>query len=361
MRRSVLIYALAVVAVIAGLVFLAPRGHEEQESPRVGAVVEKRTDDTIAHKWQWDNVNKARAQSAAGGNRNENEHASGSEMPYDAVSVYKVLQSIHVDENGSLVLDAAAMQALEKGYRELGELSPEAMANLQGLIRAGLPGTAGEEAAQVLENYYRYRAAEKELLQVREAQTALNGSRANQLPSIESYEELMKLRRSYLGKDVADRLFAVEDANARHMYEALAIQQNANLTAEEKQAQLAALQSRLNEHLVAIGHLDPAESAADQVLRLREMGASGTDIYSARKEILGADGARELAAADQEEAEWQRRFNGFWQARRYVMQAGLDDAERERQVDQLLEQYFSPEERDRARKTSADWQVRDGK
>jgi lipase chaperone LimK len=359
MRRSVLIYALAVVAAIAGLVLLAPGEREVQDSGKTAQVVEERNADTIAHKWQWENVNKIKSQAQDSAKRDTS--ASGNEMPYDAVSVYKVLQSIRVDEGGRLVLDQTAMQALERGYRELGDLSPEAMAGLQELIRAGLPGAAGEQAAQIFENYYRYRAAERELLQVREAQMESNAAAGNQLPSIDRYEELVKLRRSYLGNDVADRLFAVEDANARHMFAALAIERNPDLTAEQKQAELSALQARLNAHLVSIGHLDPAESAEDQVLRLRETGASGADIYSARKEILGADGARELAAADQEEAEWQRRFNGFWQARRYVMQAGLDDGERERQVDQLLEQYFAPEERDRARKTSADWQVREKK
>jgi len=42
-----------------------------------------------------------------------------------------------------------------------------------------------------------------------------------------------------------------------------------------------------------------------------------------------------------------------------VMQAGLDEAERERQVEQLLGQYFSPEEQERARVTSSEWQARD--
>jgi lipase chaperone LimK len=43
------------------------------------------------------------------------------------------------------------------------------------------------------------------------------------------------------------------------------------------------------------------------------------------------------------------------------MQAGLDETERERQIEQLLDQYFSSEERDRARATSADWQARNQK
>jgi lipase chaperone LimK len=166
------------------------------------------------------------------------------------------------------------------------------------------------------------------------------------------------LRRSYLGKDVADSLFAVEDTQARHMFATIALQQNDKLTAEEKQAQQAALQEQLNDRLLALGQLEPQEAAAEKVQRLRETGAASSQISSTREAMLGAESARELAAADQEEAQWQRRFNGFWQARRYVMQAGLDEAERERQIEQLLDQYFSPEERDRARVTSSEWQVR---
>ncbi|HTE16435.1 MAG TPA: lipase secretion chaperone, partial [Burkholderiales bacterium] len=128
-----------------------------------------------------------------------------------------------------------------------------------------------------------------------------------------------------------------------------------------KQRQQAALQAKLNDRLLAAGHLRPEEAAAEKVGHLREQGASNADIYATRQSILGAEGARELSAADREEAEWQSRFNGFWQARRYVMQAGLEAAERERQVEQLLEQYFSPEERQRALDTSSDRQARDAK
>jgi lipase chaperone LimK len=44
-----------------------------------------------------------------------------------------------------------------------------------------------------------------------------------------------------------------------------------------------------------------------------------------------------------------------------VIQAGLDDNERERQIEQLMNQYFSPEERERARATSSEWQAQDPK
>jgi len=359
-RASVVIFGLAAAAVVGGLVYRAMLRNETAAPTTSRAVIQPTNAGTIAAKWQWENFTKSRTPATDTGNSQATQPRSSDEMPYDAATVYTVLQSIRLDENGHVVPDQAALQALERGYRDLGsDLSPQNMAELQELIRVGLPGPAGEEAARVLEDYFRFRAAEAELNQLRMAQADQTGPMKGQLPMLRRHEELMELRRSYLGKEVADGLYAVEDAQARHMLAAIAIQQDADLTAEEKQAQQSALQARLNDRLLALGQLEPEEAAAEQVQRLRESGASSADIQSTRVDILGAEGAREMAAADREEAQWQRRFNGFWQARRYVMQAGLDEAERERQIEQLLAQYFSPAERDRARTTSFDWQARE--
>jgi lipase chaperone LimK len=360
MRKSVLIFGLAAAAVIVGLVYWG-LPQDDIVASKPDAVVQD--EKTIAYKWQWGNFTKTKSAPNADAEKSEGDKTPTGEMPYDAVAVYKVLQSIKVDENGRLVPDQTAMQALEKGYADLGpNLSPQAMSELQELIRVGLPGPAGQEAAQILENYHRYRSAEAEFNQQLESQLPMTeGQVRSQLPTGDRYEELVELRRSYLGKEVADSLFAVEDTQARHMFAVIALQQNTTLTPEEKQAQQAALQEQLNDRLLALGQLEPQEAAAEKVQRLRETGAASAEIQSTREAMLGAEGARELAAADQEEAQWQRRFNGFWQARRYVMQAGLDEAERDRQIEQLLDQYFGAEERDRARATSSDWQAREAK
>jgi lipase chaperone LimK len=358
MRKSVLIFGLAAAAVIAGLIYWGLPQDDVVVSKSDAGIQDQKT---IAYKWQWENFSKTTpAANDDAKNSQVNEARRTGEMPYDAVAVYRVLQSIKLDESGRLVPDLTAMQALEKGYSELGpNLSQQDMSELQELIRVGLPGPAGQEAAQILENYYRFRSAEAQFNQEVKSQLPMTeGQMTSQLPTGEHYEELVELRRSYLGKEVADSLFAVEDTQARHMFAAIALQQNDKLTPEEKQARQAALQEQLNDRLLALGQLEPQEAAAEKVQRLRETGATSADIRSTREAMLGAQGARELAAADQEEVQWQRRFNGFWQARRYVMQAGLDEAESERQIEQLLDQYFSPEERDRARATSADWQAR---
>ena len=348
-NKSILMSSLA-AAVIGGLAYWMWPGDEAVvPAPTPDAQVQEKNTNTIAHEWRWQNFTKNPSASNAG--ENSEGGKPGSEVPSHAVAIYRILQGIKLDEDGHVVPDQTMKEALEEGFERLGpDLSSEAMSELQKMIRTGLAGEAGEEAAQILENYYRFRLAEMEF----EGQP-VNPSAADH------YEKLVQLRRSYLGAETADKLFEVEDTNGRHMLAAIAIQTNANLTAEEKQAQLEGLQEKLNDRLLAQGLLEPEEAAAEKVQRLREQGASNADIYATRTALLSAESARDLAAADREEAAWQSRFNGFWQARRYVMQAGLDDVERERQVEQLLEQYFSPEERERARITSSDWQAREAK
>jgi len=308
--------------------------------PTPHAEIKEKNTDTIAYKWQWRNFSDS-----------ESAPTASEEVPANVVAIYRILQSVKLDENGRVVPDQTMKEALEEGFDDLGpNLSTEAMAEIKTAIRTGLVGQAGDEAAQILENYYRFRLAEMEF----------EGQPTNQSPA-DHYEKLVQLRRGYLGAETAEKLFEVEDTNGRHMLAAIAIQTNANLTDAEKQAQQQALQEKLNDRLLALGLLAPEEAAAERVQRLREQNASSADIQVARTALLSAESARDLAAADREEAAWQSRFNGFWQARRYIMQAGLDEAERERQIEQLLEQYFSAEERERAHVTSSDWQARDAK
>lgn len=329
-KTSVVIAGLAAVGVAAGVYWMSS---EQTPAPMSvdDANAQNENANTVANNWQWKNFNTTQPTSTVD-KPSEGEPRQTDALPYDAVEVYKVLQSLKLDDSGRLVPDQAVLKALEKGYSDLGaDLSPEAMAGLQDVIRKGLPGQAGQEAAHILENYYRYRAAE----------TEFHAQLANQLPAASHYQELIQLRRNYFGQEVADQLFAMENTQARHMLAAVAIEKNAALSAEEKQTQHNALQEKLNERLVAQGQLNAEEAAAEKVARAREQGST------------------EVAAAGPEEAQWQSRFNGYWQARRYVMQAGYDEAERQRQVDQLLNQYFSPEERERARATSFEWQARD--
>lgn len=352
-KNSVLIACIATL-VIGGSAYWMLSGDETPDETLVSrdADTQDKNTHTIADKWQWNNF----ANTEKAGEGSEGDKHATSAVPSDVVGIYRFLQSIKLDENGRVLPDQTLKEALELGFDELGpNLNAVAMSELQNLIRKGLPGSAGEQAAHILGSYYQFRLSEEEFNRQLESQAQ------NQSSAADRHKELLQLRRNVLGEEIADKLFAAEDNQARHMFAAIAIQQNASLTAEEKHAQQEKLQEQMNDRLLAEGQLEPTEAAAEKVRRLQAKGASSAEIYSTREAILGADNARKLAATDREEAQWQSRFNGFWQARNYVMQAGLDEAERERQIEQLLDQYFSADERERGRITSSDWQARDSK
>ncbi|MCW8194537.1 hypothetical protein F6455_07040 [Proteobacteria bacterium 005FR1] len=362
-KASVLISSLVVLAVVGGFAYWVLSTDDNLVPiPAADEGVRNNSPKAIANRWQWENftgTQTATVPAADDENPKAEKPRPTGEVPFDVVMIYNVLQSIQLDDNGRLVPDLAAKKALEKAYDDLGsDVSPKSFSELQELIRIGLPGAAGEEAARVLEDYYQLRSAEEEFNRQVEKQLASDAN-TEQNASTERYEELMQLRRRYLGHEIADQLYAMENAQARHMFATMEIQQNADLTDEQKQSQLQALQQKLNDRLLALGEMTPEQVAADEVERLREDGASSEEIYSAREELLGPVKAQELAAADREEARWQSRFDGFWQARENVMQAALDEAEKERQVEQLLAQYFSPEELERARLTSYQRETRD--
>lgn len=364
-KASVVISSFSAAIVIGALGYWIWAGGEAETStlpPMPEKDVPASNPNAIANKWQWDNFTdiKSTTKPAA---EDEVEQAEVTkpelveEVPYDVVLIYNILQDIQLDENGRVVPDQMAKYALERGFDDLGsEVTPEALAELQELIRIGLPGEAGEEAARIMKTYYEYRVAEEAFNQ---RQSADSDSSAGAAPAPEDYEQLVQMRRRHLGSELADGLFAVEELQARHMFSVIAIQQDTELSDEEKQAQLESLQRTLDDRLVALGELTPDEAAAQEVERLRESGASSADIYAARQAILGPVKAQELAVADQEKAQWENHFDGFWQERKNIMKASLDEAERERQIESLLSQYFNPDEQERARLTSLQWQSRE--
>ncbi len=352
-KTSVIISGLAAIAVVGGLAYWGLSG-DENSVPIPASVGTVEDTNTVAYQWQWENFTDDESVAAlkpTGDSDSEEESSPpAGDVPYDVVAIYDILQGIQLDQDGRLVPDQTAKQALEKGFADLGpDLSPESMAELQDLIRTGLPGEAGEEAAILLENYFQFRRAEEEFNRYL--------PKDGQLPSIESYEKIVQLRYSFMSPEVVDQLFVVEDTQARHMLAVMALHQNTELSEEEKAAQGQALQEELNDRLLALGQLGAEDAARTKVRHLREAGASNEAIYAAREELLGEARARELAAADREEELWQSRFEGFWQAHQQVVQAGLAEAESERQIQQLLNQYFSPAERERARLTIIERQV----
>jgi lipase chaperone LimK len=79
---------------------------------------------------------------------------------------------------------------------------------------------------------------------------------------------------------------------------------------------------------------------------LRAAGAGDSQIAAVRAANLGAEAAARLADLDRARAAWDARLAQFRTARAALLaDPALDDAERRRRVDALLERSFTAQER----------------
>ncbi len=343
-----------VFTAVAGLMILASAGvywkvlslrQPTVPAPLINTVITDKN--TVAHTWQRDNIS-----SENGGSGNEKQQADQSpqdlsssnveELPYDVVLIDDILQQIRLDQNGKVLVDRAARKALDEAYLKLGaDVGSFEISQLQDLIRVGWPGTAGEQMAEIFAQYYDYRLAEEDFLAETQEVTAEDAEK--------NYEQLVQMRRSYLGHEVAEKLYVEEEIQSRHMFASMSILRDSSLSEEQKRQGQAQLQQELNQQLSSLNLLDEELALEERVSYLRQQGASEAEIYSARAEIVGAQQAQALADADREEAQWQRRFNQFWQEREQIVVAGLSEADQQQQIELLLSGHFSEDEIERAR------------
>ncbi len=185
MKKSVLISSFLTVVVIGGLAYwlLSDKNAPGSMSAEVVNNQDKNPN-AIANKWQWENFSSDKSVANSDAKKTETKTKTEKkpsdlegQVSYDVIEIYNLLQSITLDETGGVIPDETAKQALENGFMSLGpDLSQEAMSELQDLIRIGLPGEAGEQAANILENYYQFRLAEVDF----------NQQMANALPASEA-------------------------------------------------------------------------------------------------------------------------------------------------------------------------------
>jgi hypothetical protein len=236
---------------------------------------------TVGSEWKWDNFSQP--STAVDSEVNE------SDKVFDVPFIYHSLQRVRLDEQGNVIVDHEALTALDETLNFSGlQLDAAQMEELKTLIRIGLRGRAGEQTAEIVEDYYRYLQAEKEFNQLAKTPGAEVDVQA-------AYEELVALRELYLGPEVAKKLFAQRDQDARYMLESMMLARNESLSAEERRA---------------------------------------------RQEQLSAEFNAQTPVIDR----WEQRYQIFQDAEAAVMSSALSDEEKQQQLEELLKQHFSADE-----------------
>ena len=87
-----------------------------------------------------------------------------------------------------------------------------------------LPADVSNDAIGLMQNYFAYRTAEQAILV-----PELNGKEL-----LDMFTQSVQLRRAYLGEDIANKLFAVEEEITRHAIQERILSEDPNLTDKEK-------------------------------------------------------------------------------------------------------------------------------
>lgn len=221
---------------------------------------------------------------------------------FDTVRIYDSLLLLNFDESGALQLDRNTRATLRAIYSELGaDAGPETFSQLRALLEEALPQAEVRRLLDIARNYFAYRQAARDHAIATGMSTGPTPSHAN-MENLEingrNYQQLIQLRRNYLGEGVANKLFIEEETQAPYMASAMAVARDKSLSEEERAQRLEELQREFNR---AASRMDSplARKVLDaKVTRMRAAGASEAEIFELRSEVLGSVEAQKLAEED---------------------------------------------------------------
>lgn len=214
---------------------------------------------------------------------------------------------LRADNQGNLVIQHEIRLLFDYFLAGIGE-EPQATiaARIRAYIEQQLPEPAATQANQLLDAYL----------------ALLDGSSALDKPdtatdfdtdTIAGHLQLVsELRRTYLPHDVADAFFGEDEAYDRYTLGKLSILKNAQLSAEEKNQQIASLESQLPEDLQRfLQRSQQAVQLHELTNELRNQGGTNEELYQRRSEQVGADAAERLAQLDIDRAQWKNRIDSW--------------------------------------------------
>lgn len=234
-QNKILIISITAVALGAGFLFSGSESDVKIiENTQSSMVKNDYQPLTIAQAWQ-ENLNKktsnqntpSKPQNQAGETQdNESENTPSLDYTY----IQKEIGKIRLSEDGTVILDEMTLSALRDAFpvNHL-NLTPEMLQELQEILKQGLPGIAGEQAAEIVSNFYEYMEAKKDLNDLFRDVQVKPGTHE------EALAEEKALRELYLGKEIADQLFKKEDQTSEYMLKAFRIASDQSLSHEEKE------------------------------------------------------------------------------------------------------------------------------
>lgn len=249
--------------------------------------------------------------------------------------------ALPLDRDGNLIVGMELKDLFELYLSAMGEEElDDILLRIQSALAQQLTTPALEQGYDALKRFIDYKI---ELANLEQQQPDSNLS---ELDNIRQQKEILAtIQQEYFSPSESDALFAEAAQYDEFMLTHLTIQQSENLTLEEKQQQIEALEASLPEEVRAgrESAMAPAK-IYQQAQTMKAEGHTATEIYQMRAESLGDEAASALAQLDQQRVQWQQRVDGFKSEYESISASGLSQEDQKTEVNALLNRDFNATE-----------------
>ncbi len=214
-------------------------------------------------------------------------------VEFDVQRIHDALAQIRLDENNRIVFNTQVLGSLREAleYSDL-DWTEARLNEFIDIVSKGLPGETGEQAATVIRNFYDYLQAKEQTLKLQPEDQSMEAQR-------KLYDELSSLRELYLGPEVAAALYAEEDAITEYFFTTIALAEDPALSMEEK---------------------------------LRKQAIASDTLQNRKPNITN----------------WDARYQSFAQEKQAILNAAISPTEKQKQINQLIQQHFNAQEQAQA-------------
>ncbi|WP_336365756.1 lipase secretion chaperone [Marinobacter sp. C2H3] len=251
--------------------------------------------------------------------------------------------ALKADANGQLVIDLGTRDFFDYFLSTVGEVSPDtAIGQIQTLAQTYLPAQAAKQAMDLLDQYLAYKQASLSLLQAK-LDPALSQDPDYQLNALgNALAGLKELRSETFSARAHEAFFGLEEAYSEYTLNAMAIARRTDLSDSGKEALIEYQRQQLPEVIRNTEVRMQAEAATQQARVAAIKEADSPEAAGKRLAELGLDeeGVQGVVTYLQQRKRFDERFQQFRQAASEQSLSGLAPADRKRQQDALLQEYF---------------------
>lgn len=264
------------------------------------------------------------------------------------------------DVDGEIIIDESRQLVVTEGLRRLFDYFLSALgeeneaviyARVETYIRSHTPEPAASQAVTIFDQYIAYLKDIPEI-EKRYGNLQLQATKSGELDLnavTQQKQDVSKLRQQYFSKETITAFFGTEDDYDDYSMEMVRINQNTQLSDAQKEAAKQDYISRMPDNTTKANIAQQANLNELMTLteQMKAKGASPEALYNMRRELVGAPAAARLAQVDQEDANFDQRFDQYQTQKQRLLSQNADKAQAQTQINQLEQQLFNDTERKR--------------